>query len=180
MGANEPSTSRHHNPSSIHAVSVPAESAAGEVSLRFRMWFPALHRKTHSASFPRMNQSGTPVELDGLRVTVDRLIYRHVPVADKPHSFVYFISIHNDTDVEVTLQRRKWVVTSDDGTQLVFVGDGIVGQTPVIKPGGKFTYNSQHLIATASAVAEGAYGGIDENGRQVVTRIPKFRMVVPD
>jgi ApaG protein len=127
-----------------------------------------------------MNQSGTPVELEGLRVTVDRLIYRHVPVADKPHSFVYFISIHNDTDLEVTLQRRKWVVTSDDGTQLVFVGDGIVGQTPVIKPGGKFTYNSQHLIATASAVAEGAYCGVDESGRPVVTRIPKFRMVVPE
>jgi uncharacterized protein affecting Mg2+/Co2+ transport len=29
-------------------------------------------------------------------------------------------------------------------------------------------------------VAEGAYCGFDETGRQVVTRIPKFRMVVPD
>jgi ApaG protein len=127
-----------------------------------------------------MNPSGTPVELAGLRVTVDRLIYRHLPVADKPHSFVYFISIHNDTDVTVTIQRRKWIVTADDGTQLVFLGDGVVGQTPVLRPGEKFTYNSQHLIGTPSAVAEGAYCGFDETGRQVVTRIPKFRMVVPD
>ncbi len=127
-----------------------------------------------------MNSNGTPVELAGLRVTVDRLIYRQLPVTDKPHSFVYFISIHNDTDLTITILRRKWIVTADDGTQQVFVGDGVVGQTPVLKPGEKFSYNSQHLIGTSSAVAEGAYCGNDETGRQVVTRIPKFRMVVPE
>lgn len=126
-----------------------------------------------------MNPSGTPVELAGLRVTVDRLIYRHLPVADKPHSFVYFITIHNTSDVTVTLLRRKWIVTSSDGHQLVFVGDGIVGQTPLLRPGEKFSYNSQHLIGTTEATAEGAFCGTDETGRQVVTRIPRFRMLVP-
>lgn len=120
-----------------------------------------------------------PVLLAGLRVTVDQLVYRHLPVTDKPHSFVYFISIHNDSDHTVTIQHRKWVISHDDGTQLVVMGEGVVGQTPVIEPGEKFTYHSQHLIGTASAIAEGAYCGLDETGRKVYTLIPRFRMVVP-
>lgn len=139
-----------------------------------------MQARTGWDSFGPLNTGGTPVELQGLRVTIDRLIYRRVPVTEKPHSFVYFISIHNETDVTVTIQHRKWVITHADGTQLVFVGDGVVGQTPVLQPGEKFSYNSQHLIGCDSAIAEGAYCGVDDNGRRVVTRIPKFRMVVPE
>lgn len=128
-----------------------------------------------------MSATCNAIELDGLRVTIDKLVYRRLPVgsADRPHSFVYFISIHNDSDVSVTLKGRKWVVTHDDGNVLVVEGDGVVGETPTIPPGGKFSYNSQHLINTRCAVAEGAYLGIDQNGRRVLTRIPRFKMVVP-
>ena len=51
-------------------------------------------------------------EFEGLRVNVDDVI--HMPSLDappeKPHPFVYFISIHNDTPVTVTIRGRKWVV----------------------------------------------------------------------
>ena len=120
-----------------------------------------------------------PIELPGLRVTVDRVVYRLLPVAEKPHSFVYFITVHNDSDVEVTLLHRKWVVTHADGQTDVVLGDGIVGQTPTIAPGGTFSYNSQHLIPGPRAVATGAYLGTDALGRRVVTRIPPFKMLVP-
>ena len=120
-------------------------------------------------------------ELPGLRVTVDKLVYRRLPAgaADRPHSFVYFITIHNYSDLAVTIKGRKWVVTHDDGDVLVVEGDGVVGETPCIPPGGQFGYNSQHLINTRTAVAEGAYLGIDAGGRRVFTRIPRFRMEVP-
>ena len=128
-----------------------------------------------------MSNTSAPVELAGLRVTIDKLVYRRLPVSsgDRPHSFVYFISIHNDSDVAVTIKGRKWVVTHSDGQVLVVEGDGVVGQSPTIPPSGKFTYNSQHLISTPSATAEGAYLGVDENERPVITRIPRFQMVVP-
>ena len=106
-------------------------------------------------------------------------MYRRVAQGPNPHSFVYFITISNDSDVSVTIVGRKWVVTHDDGEVRVLEGNGVVGKTPTIPPGGKFTYNSQHLIRTQTAVAEGAYLGIDQNGRRVLTRIPKFRMAVP-
>lgn len=128
-----------------------------------------------------MSQRPAPVELAGLRVTIDRLLYRRLnpPQGGNAHSFIYFISIHNGSDVSVTIKGRKWIVTHDDGEVLVLEGDGVVGKTPTIPPGGKFTYNSQHLIRTQTATAEGAYLGVDQNGRRVVTRIPKFRMAVP-
>jgi ApaG protein len=121
------------------------------------------------------------LEPPGLRVTVDRVIYQ--PDArtppDRPHCFVYFISIHNDTSLAVTIKARKWVVTNDRGEVTALEGDGVVGQFPTIEPGDKFTYNSYHLLDARRAVAEGSYLGVDAQGRKVLARIPKFRMVVP-
>lgn len=114
-------------------------------------------------------------------MTIDKLVYRRLPsgTTDRPNSFVYFISIHNDSSVPVTIVGRKWVVTHEDGDVVVVEGDGVVGKAPRIEPGGRFSYNSQHLIHTDSAVADGAYLGVDDQGRPVVIRIPRFRMCVP-
>lgn len=121
------------------------------------------------------------IEPPGLRVTVDRVVYNpsaDAP-ADRPHCFIYFITIHNETDQPVTIKGRKWVVTNDSGEVMALEGEGVVGETPTIPPGDSFSYNSFHLLGTKSAVAEGSYVGLDALGRKVLTRIPKFRMVVP-
>jgi len=121
------------------------------------------------------------IELPGLRVTVDRVVYHPHAQAppDRPHCFVYFITIHNDSDVAVTIKGRKWVVTNEHGEVTAVEGDGVVGQFPKIDPGSEFSYNSFHLNDTRTAVAEGSYIGMDERGRKVLTRIPRFRMVAP-
>ena len=124
-----------------------------------------------------MAQTGF-LELEGLRVTVDRVVYQpdvETPV-ERPHCFVYFITIHNDSDVTVTIKGRKWVVSNERGEITAVEGDGVVGQFPEIAPGDHFTYNSFHLNDTKTATAEGSYIGIDSLGRKVLTRIPKFKM----
>ncbi|HKS38437.1 MAG TPA: ApaG domain, partial [Verrucomicrobiae bacterium] len=110
-----------------------------------------------------------------------RVVYQPDAVApsDRPYCFVYFITIHNDTDEPVTIKGRKWVVTSDRGEITAVEGEGVIGQCPVIQPGASFSYNSFHLLSSRSAVAEGSYLGIEDRGRKVVTRIPRFEMVVP-
>lgn len=120
-------------------------------------------------------------ELPGLRVTVDAVMHRtDLPAPpERPHSFVYFISIHNDTETPITIKGRKWVVTNDRGEVTAVEGDGVVGQFPTIQPGAKFTYNSRHLLDLGTAVAEGSYLGTDADGRGVLVRIPKFKMTVP-
>jgi ApaG protein len=129
-----------------------------------------------------MSSTGQFTEPEGLRVSVDRVVYQpHVATpSDRPHCFVYFITIHNDTEGPITIKGRKWVVTNDRGEITAVEGDGVVGQFPKIAPGDEFTYNSCHLLDSGSAVAEGSYLGVDAAGKRVVTRIPKFKMVVPD
>lgn len=119
-------------------------------------------------------------EHEGLRVKVEDVVYMKgldTPL-NKPHAFVYFISIHNDSPVPVTLKARKWVVREADGEVTVVEGEGIVGQTPYIEPGGSFSYNSYHVVA-ASAVVEGAFFGETATGELCFVRIPMFRLQVP-
>ncbi len=122
-----------------------------------------------------------PVELEGLFVTVDRLEFRAQAQTspDRPFCFIYFLSIHNDSEVPVVIRGRKWVVTAEDGEVTAMEGTGVVGQTPLIAPGEQFTYNSFHLLRARLAEAEGAFIGQTAEGKAVFTRIPRFRMVVP-
>ena len=120
-------------------------------------------------------------ELPGLRVTVDRVVYMPQLEApqDRPHPFVYFITIHNDSAETVTIRGRKWVVTDADDQCIVVEGDGVVGKFPRLEPGESFTYNSYHVIGSNS-VAQGALFGVTEDGSGVFTRIPAFEMRAPD
>ena len=128
------------------------------------------------------SQDMTPMlrKLDGLSVKVDDVIY--MPSLDapdeRPHPFVYFISIKNESDEKVTIRGRKWIVREDDGEVTVVEGDGVVGQSPVIGPGENFSYNSYH-VTRGDGTAEGAFFGETEDGEWVFTRIPEFRLTVP-
>ena len=120
-------------------------------------------------------------ELSGLSVTVDRVAY--IPnletPPDKPFAFAYFITIHNNSSETVTVRGRKWVVTDTTGDTVVVEGDGVVGETPRLEPGGTFSYNSYHVIST-DTVAEGAYICLTDKGQPVVVRIPRFEMQAPE
>jgi len=121
-------------------------------------------------------------EIDGLHVTIDQIVYApDLPSPpDEPHSFVYFISIRNDSDTTVTIKGRKWVVRDAEGKMIAVEGDGVVGEFPTIGPGEKFSYNSRHVLATPSGEAEGSYIGLDEDGRPILVRIPLFQMNAHD
>lgn len=64
------------------------------------------------------------VELKGLRVTLDKLVYQPAMQTppDRPHCFVYFITIHNDSPHTVTIKGRKWVVRNDRGRITAHMG----------------------------------------------------------
>jgi ApaG protein len=119
-------------------------------------------------------------ELPGLDVNVDNVVHRPDIDAppDRPYAFEYFITIRNDSDETVTIKGRKWVVTDSDGQRLVVEGDGVVGSFPRLRPGEHFSYSSHHVIGSDS-FAEGAYIGLTDAGRPVITRIPRFDLQVP-
>ncbi len=120
------------------------------------------------------------IELPGLRATVDRVAYMpHLEApSDKPFPFVYFITIHNDSEETVTIKGRKWVVCDAGGDTVVVEGDGVVGKFPRLTTGETFSYNSYHVIGSDS-IAEGAFIGLTEEGTPVLVRIPRFEMKAP-
>lgn len=126
-----------------------------------------------------MSNPAPSVELPGLEVVLDRLEYRtggpQAP-AETPHVFIYYLTIRNSSDRRVRLLGRKWIVDEEDAPRRVIEGDKIVGETPDLRPGEQFSYNSFHLIG-GPARAHGSFHGIDDQGRRIHVRIPEIVMV---
>ena len=118
-------------------------------------------------------------ELPGLTAHLDKLCYHHASLpAEKPHAFVYFITIRNQSEHTVTLLGRKWIVIHADGSRLVVEGDKIVGETPRLTPGEQFSYNSYH-VSDQDGSAHGSFHGVDETGRKVHVILPPFDLKIP-
>lgn len=119
-------------------------------------------------------------ELSGLEVTVDDVIYMPSLEAppDRPHPFVYFITIRNRSHQPVTIRGRKWVVHESGGDTVVVEGTGVVGKEPHLEHGQEFSYNSYHVVNSSSRV-EGAFFGATDGGREIFARIPAFSLTVP-
>jgi ApaG protein len=124
--------------------------------------------------------AGTIREFNEIQVSVDDVLYMPTLEAppEKPHPFVYFISIYNNSTEPVTIRARKWVVQEDGGETTVVEGTGVVGQNPTIQPNQHFSYNSYHVVAR-SATVSGAFFGETAAGERVFARIPEFRLAVP-
>lgn len=125
--------------------------------------------------------SSSSLELPDLSARLDKLAYHHggasLP-ADKPHAFVYFVTVLNASERTVILLGRKWVIEQADGSHLVVEGEKIVGETPRLSPGEHFSYNSYH-VSGESARASGSFHGVDDLGRKIHVRLPPFDLLVP-
>ncbi len=110
--------------------------------------------------------------------TLDRVVYVTERGAhlEKPHLFIYFITIHNKSDQALTVKGRKWVVREANGEVMILEGEGVVGSFPHLKPGEKFSYNSCHTTHGA-AIAEGSYLGLTDLGQAVKAPIHSFELV---
>ncbi|YCM44728.1 ApaG domain [Verrucomicrobiaceae bacterium 227] len=120
------------------------------------------------------------VEVPGLRVEVEEVIYMpHLDAPEeRPFPFVYFLSIVNDSDRKLTIWGRKWIVRDRNGETVVVEGRGVVGETPVLGPGERFSYNSYHVVKTDSE-ASGSFFGTVEGGEKIRVSIPPFHLVLP-
>ncbi|MDA8774804.1 ApaG domain [Opitutales bacterium] len=121
------------------------------------------------------------IELDGLNASLDKLVHHKEKSTVKGinlHAFIYFITISNLSDRNVTLLGRKWILANSDGTTTVVEGDKIVGETPTIQSGESFSYNSYH-VTHLSAEASGSFHGYDEFNKKIHVKINPFHLDIP-
>ena len=99
---------------------------------------------------------------------------------DDQYAFAYTIHITNKGVLAVTLKDRHWIITHGDGTTEEVVGEGVVGETPELPPGSRFTYTSGAFLPTRSGSMRGTYGFEAEDGESFRVEIPEFALISPD
>ena len=93
--------------------------------------------------------------------------------------WAYHVRIENGGGHSVQLIARQWMIADGRGGRHEVKGEGVVGEQPVIEPGGSFDYVSGCPLATPTGWMEGSYHMIDDDGRVFAAAIPRFPLVAP-
>ncbi len=117
---------------------------------------------------------------DGIRVSVQSYF---LDAQSNPESgqyvWAYRIQIDNETGKSVRLLSRHWIITDGDGSTKEVIGDGVIGEQPLIQPGGRFIYTSGSPLTHPSGFMRGTYDMIGEDGMSFKVKIPAFSLDSP-
>eukprot|EP00271_Cylindrocystis_brebissonii_P012945 TRINITY_DN32464_c0_g1_i1.p1 TRINITY_DN32464_c0_g1~~TRINITY_DN32464_c0_g1_i1.p1 ORF type:complete len:319 (-),score=48.76 TRINITY_DN32464_c0_g1_i1:175-1131(-) len=97
--------------------------------------------------------------------------------------FAYRIRITNEGSQSVQLCNRHWVITDANGRVEEVRGPGVIGEQPVLQPGGSFEYTSACPLRTAYGTMEGEYEMLlcdDPNRVPFHVRVGTFALNVND
>lgn len=93
--------------------------------------------------------------------------------------WVYHIRLENGRDDTVQLRTRHWRITDLRGMVNIVDGEGVVGETPVLKPGQTHDYVSGCELATSNGAMEGHYIFSTQDGTLFEVAIPYFPLAAP-
>ena len=94
--------------------------------------------------------------------------------------FAYRITIENLTMHPVKLHSRHWHIIDSNGTHREVEGDGVVGQQPLIAPGGSYQYTSAANLHSDIGKMFGSYLMENlSNKKKIVVVIPEFQLIAP-
>ena len=93
--------------------------------------------------------------------------------------WAYYVEIENQSQEPVRLRARHWLITDGHGATQEVVGEGVVGEQPLIRPGETFTYTSGAPLGTPSGFMHGQYKMEREDGDDFLVDIPAFSLDSP-
>ena len=93
--------------------------------------------------------------------------------------FSYSVTIQNSGSVAARLLNRHWVITDANGKVQEVVGEGVVGQTPFLRPGEHFQYTSGTALETPVGSMQGSYQMRSEQGDHFDAPIAPFTLAIP-
>lgn len=116
----------------------------------------------------------------GIRIRVEpRYLDDQSSPEDGHYVWSYEVEISNNGGESVQLKTRTWRITDALGRTEEVRGPGVVGQTPVIPPGGSFSYTSGCPLKTPQGIMVGSYQMTDEAGSPFDVAIPAFSLDSP-
>lgn len=118
---------------------------------------------------------------EGVEICVDTLyLSSHSNPKDGHYFFLYEITIENKSDFTIQLLRRHWYIYDSNDEMREVEGEGVVGETPVLEPGERYTYNSGCNLTSEIGKMHGTYTMkriVDDTLFEV--KIPEFILVTP-
>jgi len=93
--------------------------------------------------------------------------------------WAYKVRIENKADFTVQLRSRHWKITDGIGRLQEVKGPGVVGKTPMLRPGDVFEYTSGTPLSTPSGIMSGTYQMVSESGENFDIEIPTFSLDTP-
>ncbi len=122
-----------------------------------------------------MKNGHSDVTTNGIRVRVGA---QFLPEQSSPDSnryaFAYKVQIDNDGDLAARLLSRKWVILDANNEERVVQGEGVVGETPHLEPGGSFEYVSGCTLTTDWGTMEGSFHFVRENDSAFDATVGRF------
>jgi len=94
-------------------------------------------------------------------------------------SWIYTIDIENHGSETVQLLNRHWLITDAQGRQEEVRGPGVVGQQPVLPPGGSFRYSSGCSLRTPFGSMQGRYEMVTHSGVHFDVVVAPFALSRP-
>lgn len=120
-------------------------------------------------------------ETSGIRITVRPLyLSDQSQPAHRHYVFAYFVRIENVSKRTVQLLSRRWLIHDSIGEDHEVVGDGVVGEQPVLAPGGVHEYQSFCVLKSPSGYMEGSYRFIGRDDLLFDAAIPRFDLVAAE
>jgi len=100
-------------------------------------------------------------------------------IAEGQFFYSYRICIRNLKGQSCQLISRHWLITDANGHKQEVIGDGVVGQQPVIGAGKESIYTSGCLLETPVGTMEGYYVMRTDDGEEFHAPITPFLLSVP-
>lgn len=122
-----------------------------------------------------MSQKAQGIQVE---VSSQYLEDKSVPSEDY-YFFSYHVRICNQGEESAQLMSRRWFITDAEGRQEKVEGPGVVGEMPILRPGGEFEYTSYCPLPTAVGSMHGSYQMVTLSGRAFEAEIAPFTLAVP-
>ncbi|WP_438977770.1 Co2+/Mg2+ efflux protein ApaG [Polaribacter sp.] len=94
--------------------------------------------------------------------------------------FAYFVTIENYSSKTIELTHRFWEIFDSLNKTEFVEGEGVIGQTPVLKPNDTYSYSSGCFLESNVGAMKGFYTMKDiKTFEQFKVTIPTFQLATP-
>ena len=92
--------------------------------------------------------------------------------------FSYRVLIENHSSHKVQLLRRTWHIYDSYNEKRTVEGEGVVGEKPILEPGGQYEYSSWCPLHSDFGTMMGSYQMIQlDSGKKFNVDIPEFQLM---